>query len=291
MTSRRVSSLLLAAVLAALAIQGTTAAPVAASPGNTQLPQTGVITAAGAAGPTEGRQLLGSNRCSLNGRFFEHFAFFGSLQCCEGSWHHGSCDTYRGGSGSSSGGSCAGEGHWYPSYSWYNGFQCCSGSWRHGGCDSSHRSDSWGSSSSSSSSHGSGSSGSRKLLGGSFRQCSLNGRHFEHFVFFGSLQCCDGSWHHGSCSNSGYNSGSCSWEGQWYPSYGWYNGFQCCSGSWRHGGCDSGSSSSGSSSSSGYRSGSSDRCQWDGQWYPSQGWYNGFQCCSGGSWRKGGCSS
>jgi len=281
MVPRRVAALGLAAVLAfAVALQATTAAPVAAGAGNAQAPlwEAGVAAAAAA---TEGRQLLGGSfgRCSLNGRFFEHFAFFGSLQCCDGSWHHGSCDSYRGGSGSGSsgGGSCAWEGHWYPSYSWYNGFQCCSGSWRHGSCDS------W--ASSHSGSHSGSSSGSRKLLSGS-RQCSLNGKFFAHFVFFGSLQCCDGSWHHGSCSNNGYNSGSCAWEGQWYPSYGWYDGFQCCSGSWRHGGCDSGSSS-------GYRSGGGggDRCQWEGQWYPSQGWYNGFQCCSGGSWRKGGCSS
>lgn len=66
----------------------------------------------------------------------------------------------------------------------------------------------------------------RKLLGsGSWRGCSLNGRTFSHFVFFGSLQCCDGSWHHGRCGFNSGNSwigGSCSWDGTYYADRSWW---------------------------------------------------------------------
>jgi hypothetical protein len=66
----------------------------------------------------------------------------------------------------------------------------------------------------------------RKMLGsGSWRGCSLNGRTYAHFIFFGSLQCCDGSWHHGACGyNSGnsWTGGSCSWEGTYYADRSWW---------------------------------------------------------------------
>lgn len=72
---------------------------------------------------------------------------------------------------------------------------------------------------------------SRKLLGsGSWRGCSLNGRTFSHFVFFGSLQCCDGSWHHGRCGFNSGNSwigGSCSWEGTYYADRSWWQVSVC----------------------------------------------------------------
>lgn len=227
-TTAKVTALVaLVALLGAVAVQGAAAFTVPATAAKAPIE----------AQAAEPRSLLGGSgssgsggifsHCLLNGGRFPHHGWFDRLQCCNGVWTHNGCNS---GSGSSQTITPLSSG------SQQQQAQPAAGAATPSATTTT---------STTSTAAASGRS-NRKLLStdstdsvNGFRFCEVNGRRFEHFLWFSGLQCCNGSWFHGGCSSSfGYgSSGHCLWQGTWYPVFGWYNGFQCCSGSWRHGGC------------------------------------------------------